>query len=173
MPNAHNISVKQSKGREIHHPSEDTNYAERVAKGKLRIARGDLQFQNDAERRDYEKRVASNPNNVPGMPAFFPPLKIQQMPVVNAARRCTGTIANKVQQSPKHGECELCGNEGELFLIVRGEGRQLSVCDEDRNELCYWKGWKVIEPTIEEVECGGCCIKADNFICPRCGKDNS
>lgn len=36
-----------------------------------------MKFDTAAERRDYEKLVRSNPQNVLGMPTFFPPLKLQ------------------------------------------------------------------------------------------------
>ena len=126
MPNDHNTFVNQGRPREIRHPSDDPNYAERVYKGKVRIANGDLKFANEGDRKDYERRVASNKNNVPGLPAFFPPEVLKQRPVVNAARRCTAHVKHVTANS-----------------------------------------------AIIEESCGGCCIKADNFICPRCHKDNS
>jgi hypothetical protein len=127
MANESSVHIKKEKEREIRHPSDDPTYKERVYKGQVRIANGDLKFHNEGDRQEYEKRVASNPNNVPGLPAFFPPLQIKQLPVVNAAKRCTNIVTE---------------------LTESGMG-------------------------IEERECGGCCIKADNFICPRCQKDNS
>ena len=48
-----------------------------------------MQFDNPAQRRDYERLVASNPNNVAGMPAFFPPIKMQlSVSDIQAAREC-------------------------------------------------------------------------------------
>lgn len=111
MANESNIAVKESKPRPIRSVKDDPNYEERVRKGKLRMANGDLKFNNEADKRDYERRVASNPNNVPGLPAFFPPLTLKQMPVTHPAIAC--------------------------------------------------------------VDCGGCCIASDRYICPCCGKDNS
>jgi hypothetical protein len=38
-----------------------------------------MKFETEAERRDYERLVKSNPQNVMGMPAFFPPLKLRSV----------------------------------------------------------------------------------------------
>jgi hypothetical protein len=40
------------------------------AKGKQQLAK--MKFENDAQRRDYEKSVLANPMNVNGLPPFFP-----------------------------------------------------------------------------------------------------
>jgi len=127
MPNESAVHIKKEKEREIRHPSDDPNYAERVEKGKVRIANGDMKFANEGDRMDYEKRVASNPMNTYGLPAFFPPLTLKQMPVTYPARKC--------------------------MVVTKWDYSHLA-------------------PRIETV-CGGCCTRAGNFICPRCGKDNS
>lgn len=45
--------------------------------GARRMKEGKMIFATNAERRDYERAVNSNPNNVMGCPTFFPPLKIR------------------------------------------------------------------------------------------------
>ena len=42
-----------------------------------RIRGPQLKFENEAQKRDYMKAVASNPNNIPGMPTFYPPEQIK------------------------------------------------------------------------------------------------
>lgn len=42
-----------------------------------------MKFENDSARRDYLKRIAKNPNNVPGLPEFYPPLSTRSFTVLN------------------------------------------------------------------------------------------
>jgi hypothetical protein len=59
-----------------HPESTDPSYAKDWAKGQENLRNGRMKFENDAERRDYEKKCQSNPANIPGCPAFAPPLQI-------------------------------------------------------------------------------------------------
>lgn len=78
------IIVKESVRKA--NPSDPTSYEfgakgfrEWQELGAKRMREGKVTFENDAERRDYERAVNSNPNNVMGCPTFFPPLKIKSI----------------------------------------------------------------------------------------------
>lgn len=67
-----------------------------------------MKFETEAERKDYEKLVRANPNNVMGMPAFFPAVPIQaSFSDIKAARgcKCGGcAIASDGYRCPRCGE---------------------------------------------------------------------
>ena len=71
-----NVHIKESQHK-IDHPSHDPDYAEAVRKGKMNWPKMEEQFADAGEREDYLKRVNSNPNNVMGLPPFFPGVKIR------------------------------------------------------------------------------------------------
>lgn len=73
MANNSNTIVK-SRAKEVSlNDSRYDGYRESVEYVKKH---GDqMTFDTPAQRRDYERLVKSNPQNVMGMPAFFPPLK--------------------------------------------------------------------------------------------------
>jgi len=73
------VIVGKNSPSKIDHHSRNPNREKWHKAAERRIAKGKLKFENDAERRDYEKAVKSNSNNVMGLPTFFPPA---QMPVV-------------------------------------------------------------------------------------------
>ncbi len=54
------------------HPESHPGYASAVKKGEQNLSK--LKFDSEAQKSDYMKAVASNPNNVPGLPVFYPPL---------------------------------------------------------------------------------------------------
>ena len=56
-------------------PSRDPERKMAEAKGKQQLAK--MKFENDAQRRDYEKSVLANEQNVMGIPPFFPPTVIK------------------------------------------------------------------------------------------------
>lgn len=104
------IIIKKPK-RKIKHPTDDPMYKKRQTIAEKNIKEGKLPFNSELERKDYERRVNANPNNVFGYPALYPPQTLSSSLIgVNVSRSC---------------------------------------------------------------ECGGCCIAIDNYICPRCGKDNA
>lgn len=102
------IIVKQGSGPRIDHPSRlpDQKKAEAVAARNY----ANMEFENDAQRRDYLRRVNSNPGfNLPGLPEFYPPEKIRSvgglghpMPMMDCGHRAfriksrfdAGTIVN-------------------------------------------------------------------------------
>jgi len=67
------IVIKEAPEKEIKHPNDDPNRAVTLAAAEKRIKAGQLKFENEADERDYRSRVASNPMNQFGLPAFFPP----------------------------------------------------------------------------------------------------
>lgn len=95
------------------HPSTDPDRERALQVGRERFPK--MAFENDAEKRDYMRRVRANDNNVPGLPsiALFPPDEI----------------------------------------VIRAVDKSARLCKVDG--------------------CNGCCIHLNNFLCPRCGADNS
>lgn len=73
------IFVKPSRHRiDPKHPeSTDPRWGAAYKKGQERIKDGKLKFENEAQKRDYERAISKNPSNVPGMPNFFPPLELK------------------------------------------------------------------------------------------------
>ncbi len=53
------------------HPDSHPGWKNAVKKGKANLPK--LKFENEAQKSDYLKAVAKNPNNVPGLPIFYPP----------------------------------------------------------------------------------------------------
>lgn len=75
MAHEHNIHfVNKPRHTNPNDPTDHPGYKEMMSKAPERMAK--MSFENDAEKRDYMKRVNANPNNVPGLPAFFPATKI-------------------------------------------------------------------------------------------------
>lgn len=56
-------------------PETYAGYHEAYAKAKQMNFGRDIEFNSEGERKDYERAVRSNPSNIPGLPAFFPPLE--------------------------------------------------------------------------------------------------
>jgi len=81
------IHSKQVKHK-IDHPSRDPfrKRAEVKAAEKLK----DLTFKSEGDKRDYERAVRGNDNNIYGLPAFFPPVRTKTfigMPEVSDEER--------------------------------------------------------------------------------------
>ena len=90
------IKIKES-SRKIKHPNDDPARAKKLAVGKANYENMMSKFENQAARSDYLKRVAANPMNVPGRPAFYPPLELKSaMGGVRAARKCTALVEGEV-----------------------------------------------------------------------------
>lgn len=67
------IIVKKSSARvDPKRPQSHPGYEAAVRAGKKRASQ--LKFENEAAHRDYMKALEKNPNNVYGMPPFYPPL---------------------------------------------------------------------------------------------------
>ena len=56
------------------HPQSHPGYKAAVKKAEEKLPT--LQFKSEGERKDYMRAVNSNPNNLPGLPAFYPPLSM-------------------------------------------------------------------------------------------------
>lgn len=69
------IIVKQSSGPRMDHPSRNPDWERAVEIGKREFAK--MEFRSEGEKRDYLRNVYANPNNVPGLPEFYPPVKIR------------------------------------------------------------------------------------------------
>jgi hypothetical protein len=63
----------QKEMREIRHPNDDPNRQRFLSVAKRRVETGQVKFESEGQRMDYERRVNSNPNNIYGLPEFFPP----------------------------------------------------------------------------------------------------
>lgn len=81
-----NIHVKDTP-RKIKHPSDDPLRAKKEAIGAANFP--NMEFENEAEKRDYIKRVESNPMNTLGRPALYPALEIRSsLSETREARKC-------------------------------------------------------------------------------------
>jgi len=65
-----NFIIKDSPARKIKYPTDDPNWAKKQKVAEKRIKEKKLKFENDADERDYKKRVSSNKFNVYGTPAW-------------------------------------------------------------------------------------------------------
>jgi hypothetical protein len=68
--------IKKSEQR-VDPKDPNTNPAYHKMLEKADMAKSHLKFENEADERDYRKSIEANPNNVYGLPAFYPPLKIK------------------------------------------------------------------------------------------------
>ena len=70
-----NIHVKSGGPSRIDHPERDPNYRRAVEVGRENMK--SMKFDSEGQRRDYERAINANPNNVYGTPEFFPPVQIK------------------------------------------------------------------------------------------------
>lgn len=127
------VIVKQSKPKvDPKHPqSTDPTWKYAAEKGAKRY--GKMEFENDAARRDYLRAVDSNPGNVVGMPAFFPPLKIRSvMPMldreytVEERKKMWEYRKRQIQTRQINLLCESC--RGVMPHIVAPDGSYCQQC---------------------------------------------
>lgn len=83
-----NIIVRKSRAR-VDHPERHPGYSAAVEAGRRNLATGRMKFENEAEKRDYMRAVRSNPNNVPGLPTFYPPEQIRSFVTVSIDEQMT------------------------------------------------------------------------------------
>jgi hypothetical protein len=70
-----NIIVKKSEQRiDPRQPETNPNYQRSLEVGLDNYK--SMKFESDGQRNDYMRAVKSNPNNVPGVPPFYPPARI-------------------------------------------------------------------------------------------------
>lgn len=60
-------------------PESDPSYKRAVNAGLKNIREGKLKFDSKGEEEHYWKVNRSNPNNVPGLPNFYPPLGLPKI----------------------------------------------------------------------------------------------
>ncbi len=77
----HDIHIKKvtHKVDPSHPQSTDPTWEKAYLKGQAKLRAGKFKLENEADQRDYERAITSNPGNVPGMPAFFPPLEMRSV----------------------------------------------------------------------------------------------
>jgi hypothetical protein len=68
-----NFIIKDSPARKIKHPTDNPMWDRKKRVAEKRIKEKKLSFENDADERDYKRRVNANPHNIYGMPAWYPP----------------------------------------------------------------------------------------------------
>jgi len=66
----------KSEERKVDPRKPDTHPGYLSALMAARVHKQEMHFENDAEQRDYDRAIKSNPNNIPGLPPFYPPEKI-------------------------------------------------------------------------------------------------
>lgn len=77
-------------------PKTNPAYHKMLAKAEL--GKANLKFENEAEERDYRRNIEANPNNVYGLPAFYPALKIKPL--------YTGDLPSMTEEDWKKMETE-------------------------------------------------------------------
>jgi len=71
-----NFHVKRSERRiDPKHPESHPDFKKALHAGQKLAAQ--KKFESEGEKRDYERQIRSNPNNVYGLPAFYPPEQIR------------------------------------------------------------------------------------------------
>lgn len=56
-------------------PKTSPGWSQAVEAGRARLP--NMKFESEGQRRDYEKAVSANPNNVMGLPPFYPPQQLR------------------------------------------------------------------------------------------------
>jgi hypothetical protein len=78
-----NFIIRKTSDR-ITRPQDRPDYQRALAVGEKRLATGKMSFESEGQRRDYMRSVSANPNNVPGLPAFFPPEQVRSFVAMQA-----------------------------------------------------------------------------------------
>ena len=73
--NTMNLQVKPSEDK-IDHPSRNPNRKQAERRAKENLPKMMASFKTEGERKDYEKMVKANENNIMGLPTFYPPRQI-------------------------------------------------------------------------------------------------
>jgi hypothetical protein len=95
------------------HPSTDPDREEALRLGERMYPRMRATFENEAEERDYLRRVRANDNNIPGLPsiAMFPPDEIREHVPDKAARMCKVPGCGGCCTYIDHYVCPRCGTQ--------------------------------------------------------------
>ena len=70
-------------------PAKDPTRKWSEKRAKEVLKKNPLEFSSEGARKDYERAIASNPNNIYGAPPFFPPL--------NAPSRARGVVIGVIR----------------------------------------------------------------------------
>jgi len=65
------ITPKPKQKVDPKNPASHPDWAKAVKKGEENLPK--MKFESEGQKRDYLREVAKNPNNVPGLPIFYPP----------------------------------------------------------------------------------------------------
>lgn len=69
------IAVKKSEPKvDPKTPESHPGYKAAAAKAKAGMEK--MKFESEGQKKDYLRAVARNPNNIPGLPVFYPPLSM-------------------------------------------------------------------------------------------------
>ena len=72
------IIVKNSEPKvDPQRPWTRPGYERALAQGRKQFEK--MQFESEGAKRDYLREVASNPENIPGQPIWFPPISIRSV----------------------------------------------------------------------------------------------
>lgn len=98
--------------RDPKNPASDPGWEKAVAVGKSRVK--DLKFKSEGDRKDYERAVSRNPNNVMGLPPFYPPEQIKMF-MSSMPQKSKEQIAAERKKREWFMIRELASNHTELF----------------------------------------------------------
>ena len=72
------IIIKKSEPKvDPRKPETHPGYEDAVRVSRMRAPR--MQFESEGARMDYERQLRANPNNLPGLPPFYPPLELRSV----------------------------------------------------------------------------------------------
>jgi hypothetical protein len=84
--------------RKITHPTDDPMWERKKKIAEKNIKAGKLKFENEADERDYRRRVNASKFNVYGTPAFYPSDKIKPL--------CVGDLPDMTEEDWQKIELE-------------------------------------------------------------------
>ena len=117
------IHVKSSTAKiDPKRPESNPEYGRALQAAKIRGPQ--MKFENEAQKRDYMKAVAANPNNIPGLPTFYPPESIKMFvkDMETVRENVLQIFINRIRQDMiKDGElfCRVC-DRITLFSFPKG-----------------------------------------------------
>lgn len=183
------IFIKKGQTR-IDDPRRHPDYEKARKKGEQLWKAGKMKFENEAQKRDYLKRVASNEGNVLGIPAFFPPTQIKSF--IYTPLKSEDTMDNQISHKPC-GHPWVAANYKDNYIVYRCEHghewyRMYDEFDEVQQEEDIFTLHKKIKEKFakENIKqlyllCEGCdgsentlvtlhAVSAEDCYCLTCGK---
>ena len=151
------IIVKQGASK-VDHPSRDPNY-EVDRKRALRNYKK-MEFESEGRRKDYERAINSNPNNVLGAPEFFPAVVIRERTTTFDIYECECVAPNQVEDN---WNCHTCLKP----IMTRRNVEMDKKAEENRRNTraescpCECASWKNTPTTMHTIvydvaECNEC-----------------